>query len=162
MEEVLEKRNMPHSEPRPGFTNNGIESVTDDDPSNQTVEGLCQGCGKVSDLKCSCCGSTSVLASEGEQKAKDVTKLRQVILMAQSAKNSKYFLGCFLIAIGDPAAMGERMREFAAHWHVSRQAVSKTSNLIRIYLGLPPSQYMKSEESRQSFRKSNRRPQKIK
>ncbi len=154
---------MSHSSPRPGFTTAGIELVTDDDPSNQTVEGLCQGCGKVSDLKCSCCGSTSVLSDQdGKNRENYAAKMRQLLLTAQAAKNSKYAFGCILIALGDPAAGGERMREFAAHWHVSRQAVSKTANAMRIYLGLPPSQYMKSEESRKSFRSSNRRPQKLK
>jgi len=127
----------------------------------EPVEGLCHTCGHTTDLECGKCRSIRVVPVQAEtsvRRAASVEKFRKLLLAAQASRNSKYFLGCILIAIGDPAAAGVTMTEFGKHWNVGRAAVSKTVNLIRLQLGLQPSQYMKSEKSRERFRSSNRRP----
>lgn len=143
-----------------GFENGSRVKVIEDHLEKHTTIGCCEACGKTVDLKCSKCGSIKV-AVQDQTPPLPVSvgeRFRQLILMAHDYRNSKFYLGCLLIATGDPAAAGKTMTDFAKQWGVGRAAVSKLCCWICNYLGIDPSPYMKSKSARESFRKSNRRP----
>lgn len=85
---------------------------------------------------------------------------RRFLQLLQSARNSKFTLGCYLISTGDAFAEGVSMADYARQWGVRRATVSKQCHLICAALGLPPSRYMRDEETCSKFRLSNRRPRK--
>lgn len=144
-----------------GFVDGHVEPIIEDDPAKHTVPALCCHCGKPGDLICPHCQSTNVTPqcehpADGARAAFE--KIRRVLLYCHDHKKPRYAFGCFLIAIGDPAAGGVTMTEFAKQWRVTRAAVSKECCSICAWLGIKPSPYMKSEESKKSFRRSNYRP----
>jgi hypothetical protein len=83
-----------------------------------------------------------------------------LLTLVQSSRNSKFTIGCYLIATGDAYADGVTMAEFGKKWGVTRAAVSKHCRQICEYLGIPPSQYMRKEATAAGYRESNRRPHK--
>lgn len=86
---------------------------------------------------------------------------RRLILMVHNARNSKFTLGCYLIATGDGYADGVSMTEFGRQWGVTKACVSQRCELICAYLGLPPSPYMRKKETGAKSRLSNRRPRRV-
>ena len=86
-----------------------------------------------------------------------MSKMRQLLMHASEQKNSKFYLGIILIATGDPASGGIGVRDYAKHWRVTPARVSQLCIEVCDYLGTKPSPAMRSEGSRDAFRKSNRR-----
>lgn len=80
---------------------------------------------------------------------------------AMEKRNTKYYLGCILIATGDPASEGISLKEYGKQWGVTRAAVSKHCVFICAYLGISPSPSMLSEECREEYRKHNVRKVKL-
>lgn len=135
------------------------EPFTEDTPSNHNTPGVCHQCGRGGDLACPHCNSTDTEAEGLHQvdKAGLVEKYRRLLMDAMEKRNTKYYIGCILIATGDPAAEGVSLVEYAKEWGVTRAAVSKHCVAICTYLGIPPSDYMRSEQARESYRKHNKR-----
>lgn len=141
------------------FVDGHLERTVHDDPSQHTTEGFCRQCGQTTDLKCAGCGSVDIQtdATNGAHSSLHIEGFRKLLMDALSRRNSKFYLTCAMIAIGDPSADGISMTCIAKRFGVSRQAISKLTTEISQRLNLPPSQYMKSAESRNAFRNSNRR-----
>jgi hypothetical protein len=149
---------------RTGFENGERVQITEDDPSKHNLPLVCSSCGKEGDCRCPHCGSMDVRTdaaapAPAERRISD-EKYRLLLIKAHDYPNSKFFLGCAFIATGDPAAAGQTMEDYGNTWGVSKQAVSKLCVSICEFLGTDPSPYMKSEESKQAYRESNRRPAK--
>ena len=73
------------------------------------------------------------------------------------AHNSKQSALCFLIATGDHAAQGRKIKSAAKEFGVSKQAISKCCVEWCELMGVPPSDYMRNEAAKESFKKSNHR-----
>src|SRR5690242_10532511 len=122
---------MVNSDSPTGFEGGERVNVVRDNPGDHTTPGLCLTCGKMSDLQCGCCKSTNVAADTspaGESnpiKRGALERFRRLMLYFQAHRNSKFALQCFLIASGDPSALGVSMTEIAKKWSVTRAAVSK-------------------------------------
>jgi hypothetical protein len=86
---------------------------------------------------------------------------RRFILLIQGSRNSKFAIGCYLIATGDAYAAGVSMADFARAWSVTKATVSKQCNIICAYLAIPPSRYMRDQDAKESYRVANKRPDKI-
>ncbi len=71
------------------------------------------------------------------------------------SRNVRFMLDCYLIATGDSEANGVAMTEIARKCGVTKEAVSKRCIRICEFLRLPPSRYMRSEQSRATFRLTN-------
>jgi hypothetical protein len=140
-----------------------IEPHTEDTPANHNTPGICHQCGRGGDLICPHCKSTDTEAEGLNQIDKSglVERYRRLLMDAMSKKNTKYYIGCILIATGDPAAEGVSMADYAKAWGVTRAAVSQHCVAICTFLGMPPSEYMRSEAARDSYRKHNVRKVKV-
>jgi hypothetical protein len=149
---------------RTGFENGERVQITEEDPSKHNLPGVCLRCNEAGDLKCPHCGSTHVtadgMAPAASSRSTSDEKFRLLLIKAQEYRNSKFFLGCVLIATGDPAAAGATMEEFGAHWGVGKAAVSKLCVWICEFLDIDPGPYQKSKAAKNSYRQSNRRPAK--
>jgi len=88
-------------------------------------------------------------------------RFRGLMLDAMAKRNTKYWLGCILIATGDAAAEGVSLREYARTWGLTTAAVSKHCVSICVQLGIKPSRGMLSEEAREQYRKHNVRKVKL-
>jgi hypothetical protein len=137
-----------------------------DDPVDHFLTGWCPACNHAVDAACPECGhhveSAGATTDGGAASAYERPEFyRRFVTLLQSARNSKYMLGCYLIATGDAYAEGVSMEEFARQWSVGKAAVSKTCRVICRQLGLPPSRYMRTEETAAKFRMANRRPHRL-
>lgn len=74
------------------------------------------------------------------------------------AHNSKQSSLCFLIATGDHAAQGRKIKSAAKEFGVSKQAISKCCVEWCAFMGIPPSDYMR--KTSEEFSKSNHRNKK--
>jgi hypothetical protein len=72
--------------------------------------------------------------------------------------NSKQSALCFLIATGDHAAQGRKIKSAAREFGVSKQAISKCCVEWCELMGVPPSDYMRKES--ENYAKSNHRNKK--
>lgn len=95
------------------------------------------------------------------QDSKAADFYRKFVLFLQTSRNSKFSLVCYLIATGDASAEGVSMTDVAAEWGVTKAAVSKECVRVCGVLGIAPSRYMRKEETKESFRDSNRRNTKV-
>ncbi len=148
------------------------QASANDHPIDHMLEAMCPNCAHLVDAVCPACGNHVEEASPDDLKLFDVgggvrTYLtpeefyRRLVLMIQSARNSKFTAGCYLIASGSGFADGVSMTEFGRKWGVGKAAVSKNCKQICKYLGIPPSEkYMRKEATAEKFRTSNRRPHK--
>lgn len=135
---------------------------------HKTLECVCQRCSHNVDAICPQCrselGPDSPVEDHGYRPATPqqlLAKFAELARFIQSKRNSKFWWGCFLIATGDAAADGVSMQDFGREWSVTRACVSKTCVEICVRLGIPPSRYMRSEEAREKYQESNRRPVKL-
>lgn len=138
------------------------ESSTDDTPDKHRVNGYCEACDTVHDLICPKCKSARVQADNHGFKEANIelitARWRQLLMHAQQQKNSKYFIGCILIATGDSAAEGVTMEAYAKEWGKTKADVSKNCVAICAYLGATPRGGMKSEACKKNFVARNQRP----
>lgn len=136
-----------------------------DHPSEHFLEAYCTSCSHLVDAVCPGCRQRVEPASTTVDGA-NISELsrqefyRRFILLIHQARNSKFMLGCYLIATGDAYADGVSMTEFAKEWGVTKALVSKQCRIICTYLEIPPSQYMRKEETAQKCRLTNCRPRK--
>ena len=137
-----------------------------DEPVDHFLTAWCPGCGHVVDAACPDCGRNlepSGATADGAAGSSYSRPefYRRFVIMIQNARNSKFTLGCYLIATGDAFAEGVSMEEFAHRWGVKKQTVSKACRFICHHLGIPPSRYMRGEETAAKFRLANRRPRRV-
>lgn len=142
------------------------EASTTDDPAEHFLEAWCPQCEHVVDAICPKCKThvePSGACTDGPSGSSlsRVEFYRRLLCLIQNARNSKFTIGCYLIATGDAFADGVSMTEYAKKWGVRKATVSKSCRQICAYLGIPPSQYMRKEETAAKFRTSNRRPRKL-
>lgn len=136
-----------------------------DDPADHFLEAYCGRCGGAVDAVCPDCGNH--VEPSGARDAAKTSWLdrrefyRRFVDLIQRSRNSKFTLQCYLIATGDAYADGKSMTDVAKAASVTKAAVSKECNMICAFLQIPPSQYMRDEDSKESFRNSNYRPKKI-
>jgi hypothetical protein len=105
------------------------------------------------------------LAAELERPVRELLleltgKFRRVVMHIESDSNSKKSALCFLIATGDPGAEGVKIASAAKKFGVSKQDISKCCVDWCKLLSIEPSSYMRSQTSKESFRKSNTRRKK--
>lgn len=86
-----------------------------------------------------------------------VKQFTRAIANIYFAHNAKQSALCFMIAIGDHAAQGRKIKSAAREFGVSKQAISKTCVEWCEFMGIPPSDYMRKEASKENFKKSNHR-----
>ena len=135
--------------------------------NHQTIEAVCRRCGKPGDAVCPHCDAQydrGALLDEPHNlhasPAEMLTRFARLARLITSKRNGKFWWCCYLVATGDASAAGVSMTEIGNQWSVSRAYVSKTCVQICVILGIPPSQYMRTEHARESARLSNRRPTK--
>jgi hypothetical protein len=143
------------------------EASADDPPAGHMLEAHCPSCAHVVDAVCPKCKThlePAGVSTDGAAASNlnRVEYYRRFVLLLQNARNTKFMLGCYLIATGDAFADGISMESYARTWSVTRATVSKQCVFICRYLGLPPSRYMRRAETKDSYRQSNTRPKKIK
>ena len=100
-----------------------------DDPADHFLNAYCPGCGHVVDASCPDCGrnvESSGATTDGVAGScySRPEFYRRFVIMIQNARNSKFTLGCYLIATGDAFAEGVSMETFAKKWGVKKQTVS--------------------------------------
>lgn len=146
------------------------EASAADPPENHFLEAHCPGCGHTVDACCPKCGKHVEPDGSGlrtQDSGQFVSALpraeyyRRLVLLLQSARNTKFRLCCYLIATGDGFADGVSMQDLATEWGVGKAVVSKECKIICAYLGIPPSPYMRRAETKDSYRAANRRPRKL-
>lgn len=137
-----------------------------DCPSDHFLIARCPVCDAEADASCPRCGA--YLEASGACHRGEVERLlalillqRRVLQYIRSARDSKFTLECYLIAIGDSFADGISMKELGRRFGVTRATVSKQCRMICRMFGLKPSAYMRSEENCAKFRLSNRRPRRV-
>jgi len=141
------------------------EASSNDKPADHMLEAYCPKCLHVVDACCPDCGTHLEPAGATVDGASTSTLTRgeyyrRFIVLIHNARNSKFMLGCYLIATGDAFADGVSMEEYARQWGVTRATVSKQCVFICAYLKLPPSRYMRAADTKDNYRNSNTRPQK--
>ena len=138
------------------------QASTDDCPEDHFLVALCPHCNHVVDASCpKCHGHVEACGADIEETAiRRVDHYRHLILLLQKSRNAKFTLQCLLIATGDGFADGLSLTEIARRWGVGKATVSKHCRKIIERLQIPPSAYMRSEETADKFRLSNRRPTK--
>lgn len=142
------------------------ECSAEDRPADHMLEAFCPACNHVVDACCPKChthlepagASTDGAATSSLTRAE---YYRRFILLIQNARNSKFMLGCYLIATGDAFADGISMEDYARTWGVTKATVSKQCVYICAYLGIPPSRYMRAAATKENYRQSNTRPKKL-
>jgi hypothetical protein len=143
-----------------------------DHPADHVLEALCPRCRHPVDAVCPACGSNVEAsgADNGKEQMANGTLVsvltpeefyRRFVLLVHNARNSKFTLGCYLIATGSGFADGVSMTDYAREWGVRKATVSKQCRYICGYLGIPPSRYMREEGVAAKFKLSNRRPRKV-
>ena len=142
-----------------------------DHPADHALEALCPRCQHPVDAVCPICrsnveasgaeGAGDLASPEDRSLRKRTDYYRRLVLLIYNARNSKFTLGCYLLATGDGFAGGVSMTDYARTWGVRKATVSKQCRYICGYLGTPPSQYMRREEVARKFKLSNRRPRKV-
>lgn len=146
------------------------EASVHDHPADHILEAWCPQCGKAVDAACPHCqhhvepGGTvgsGTATGAGLSTLDRVEFYRRLVLLIVTARNSKFMIGCYLIATGDAFADGISMTDFAKLWSVKKATVSKTCNIICSKLEIPPSQYMRRAETKDHYRQANRRPTKM-
>lgn len=142
------------------------EAASDDRPQDHMLEAMCPRCNHVVDACCPNCKShvEPTGADGGGLRDSVLSRSEQynrILQLLQNARNTKFTLGCFLIATGHAYADGVSMEEYARQWGVVKATVSKQCVFICDYLGIPPSQYMRPVSTKESYRQSNTRPKKI-
>lgn len=142
------------------------EASATDKPVDHMLEAFCPKCAVVVDACCPKCHShlePAGVSTDGaaQSKLSRTEYYRRFILLLQGARNTKFLLGCYLIATGDAFADGVSMESYAKTWSVKRATVSKQCVYICNYLGIPPSRYMRRAETKESYRQSNTRPKKV-
>lgn len=137
-----------------------------DPPEAHFMEAFCPGCRQAVDAVCPACrghvepaGASTDGAAQSELSRAEF--YRRFVLMLQGARNSKFMLGCYLIATGDAFADGVSMTDFAKAWSVKKATVSKQCVFICRYLQIRPSRYMRRPETKASYRAANVRPQSV-
>lgn len=133
-----------------------------DNPVDHYSQAYCRRCGIPFDVECPTCESDDCEYGEHTaDRASQLERMRRLLMYAQEQRNTKYFLGCILMAMGDPSVEGTSLAEYARYWRVTRAAVSKHCVAICKFLGINPSAFMRSEGSRTQYKSSNRRPIKL-
>jgi len=142
-----------------------------DFPGDHMLEAMCPRCLHSVNAVCPDCGGNveasgadggkSFASGEWQSGMARLEFYRRLVVMLMNARNTKFLLGCYLISTGDGFADGVSMTDFAKAWGVRKATVSKQCRYICLYLGIPPSQYMRKEEVAVRFRLSNRRPRKL-
>ena len=142
-----------------------------DHPADHVLEAMCPQCGHAVDAVCPACGSNVEASGADSQSSianSQVTSVltpeefyRRFVLLIHNARNSKFTLGCYLIATGSGFADGVSMTDYAREWGVRKATVSKQCRYICGYLGIAPSRYMREEAVAAKFKLSNRRPRKL-
>jgi hypothetical protein len=139
------------------------ECSCNDDPSQHVSAGLCRQCGREFDVQCPKCRSLDTICGDAtETHETTVQRFRQLLIDADAKPNVRFYIQCFLIAIGDPAAEGQSLAELAKRWRSTRAVASKYCREIINKLGIRPSPYMMSELSATSHKRSNKRQIKLK
>ena len=131
------------------------EASYGDDPASHFLSGVCPNCQHEVDAICPHCRTHVEADAEQNRLVRD---LRRVFSILEEARNTKFMLGCLMIATGDSFADGISMTDYARKWRVKKATVSKHCRQICKTLGLRPSRYMASEEVVQKHRLSNGRP----
>jgi hypothetical protein len=137
-----------------------------DHPEGHCLEAYCPRCKDVVDAVCPKCKTNVEPAGATTVDGAGLSHLsrgdfyRRLLTLLQGQRNSKFTIACYLIATGDAYADGVTMAGVGKAWGVTRAAVSKHCRHICGYLGIPPSQYMRKEETAAGYRQSNRRPHK--
>lgn len=136
-------------------------SCTDE---HKTLEAVCLQCGRHGDAVCPHCGCeygpdapVEDYGFKPSTPQEMMGKFAELARMITAKRNAKFWWACFLMTTGDAAAGGVSMDELGKRYGVGKACVSQTCIAICASLGIPPSQYMKKEESRESYRRSNRR-----
>lgn len=142
------------------------EASSHEQAEDHILEAWCPACAHAVDAQCPECRSylePAGVATHGRTPSvlQRTEFYRRFILLIQNARNSKFTLGCFLIATGDAFADGISMAAYARTWSVKKATVSKQCNYICRYLGLPPSRYMRGAETKPNYRAANTRPRKL-
>lgn len=143
-----------------------------DHPADHVLEGMCPACGHPVDAQCPTCHGSLEASGAGDRQSQMANGqlvscltpeefYRRFVLMIHNARNSKFSLGCYLIATGSGFADGVSMTDYAREWRVRKATVSKQCRYICGYLGIPPSRYMREEAVAAKFKLSNRRPRKV-
>ena len=83
--------------------------------------------------------------------------LRKLALLFIDEQRPALYADCLAFVSGLAIRMGESGTSLAKRHGITRQAFHKRCNEIRIKLGLPPSRSQKSDQSKLSYRLSNRR-----
>lgn len=142
------------------------EASAPDNPPDHFLEAWCPNCVQAVDACCPKC-KTHVEPNGSAAAGAAISKLgrlefyRRLLLLILTARNSKFMIGCYLIATGDAYADGISMTDFAKKWSVKKATVSKQCNIICSTLQIPPSQYMRRAETKDHYRQANRRPTKM-
>ena len=128
-----------------------------------TVPATCRKCYKRGDLVCPHCGSLDVEPDDlyVKDRKRLLENIRRLLITADKNRCTAYWVQIILLATGDPAAEGVSLSDVAKNCKVTRAKVSKDCAALCERLNISPSEYMKSEEARDSYRESNRRPAKI-
>ena len=132
------------------------QAATVADPTSRLLTVVCPACEHEVDAICPGCGRQ--LEHEGETERTLARDLRRLLSILEEARNSKYMLGCLLIATGEGFADGISMTEYARKWGVTRAKVSKDCRAICRDLNIQPSRYMMSDHAANGHRLSNGRP----
>jgi hypothetical protein len=137
-----------------------------DDPVDHFLTGHCPKCDCEAQSACEQCGA--YLRPGGAMRAFEIERLlglivlqRRVIYASLAARNTKFWIKCYLVASGDANAEGITMKEMARKSGVRTATVSKLCHIICAQFGFRPSAYMRDEATCAKFRLSNRRPRKL-
>lgn len=138
------------------------------DHRHETIEAVCPNCGKHGDAVCPHClheyEPNCLVEDYGFRPGTNqeiLARFASFVRFASEQRNMRFWLACFLIASGDSRADGVSMRDIGKDFKVGKACVSKTCVEICKRLQIPPSAAMRSEESKESFRESNRRNRRL-
>lgn len=84
--------------------------------------------------------------------------IRTLLAIIVSRKNKALAVECLCIATGLGFAEGKTMTDVARRFGIKKQTVSKDVRQMMDELNLPPSPYMRSMASRETFRLTNCHP----
>lgn len=132
------------------------------DGERKTLECICPQCGLPGDAICPHCRAEYSPDSPVDEYHFKVSTPEEMLSrfsglarFITGKRNAKFWWACFLVAAGDAAAQGVSMKDLASKWRTTRANVSKVCVEICGRLGMQPSQYMRGESARESYRKSN-------
>jgi hypothetical protein len=139
-----------------------------DNPEEHFLEAHCPRCNHPTDAVCPHCGGhvepagmelPQINGCRSDRTGPEF--YRHFISLVEESRNPKLFLACYYVATGDAGAQGLSMTDLAKRWSVKKATISKYCRTICERLSIPPSQYMRKEETADKFRLANRRPQKM-